>query len=51
MRDLRLVDEVEDVAPRRVVELALADGSVPCGGVALAIARLMLVVVYQYGIR
>src|SRR2546426_437593 len=43
--DLRLVDEVEDVAPRRIEELAVADGSIPCRGVALAIARLMPVIV------
>src|SRR5437867_1838042 len=45
VRDLRFVDEVEDVAPRRIEELAVADRSIPCGGVALAIARLMLVIV------
>ena len=47
--DLRLVDEVEDVALGRVVELAVADWPIPRGSVALAVAGLVLVVSVAHG--
>jgi hypothetical protein len=44
MGDLRLVDEVEDVAPRRIEGLGLADRALPRRGVAFAVPRFVLVV-------
>ena len=44
VRDLGLVDEVEDVAPRGVVELGVAERPLPCARIALLVARLVLVV-------
>ena len=43
MRDLRLVDEVEDVAARWIEELRVADRPLPCGRVAFGVARVVLV--------
>ena len=43
MRDLRLVDEVEDVAARWIEELRVADRPLPCGRVAFGVTRFVLV--------
>jgi len=43
MGDLRLVDEVEDVAARWIEELRVADRPLPCGRVAFGVTRFVLV--------